>query len=131
MKPLVISTQTKDGLADNARKWIGHLRGSEDSFHDILSTAALRRQHYGHRVGVLCRSREDAIAGLEAFVDGSGRTLFVDGHVPEAQVDSASRLVFVFNGMGTQWSGMGQALLQAEPAFRETILVKSRLSPQR
>ncbi|KAI0234497.1 Phenolphthiocerol synthesis polyketide synthase type I Pks15/1 [Lamellibrachia satsuma] len=121
VKPLVISAQTKEGLTENATKWISHLQKSEESFHEILSTAALRLQHYGHRVGILCRSREDAIAGLEALVDGSERTRYVEGHVPETQAGSARRLVFVFNGMGTQWFGMGQALLQAEPVFREII----------
>ena len=126
VKPLVISAQTQEGLTENATKWIYHLQKSEDSFHDILSTAALRRQHYGHRVGILCRSREDAIAGLEAFVNGSERTRYVEGHVPDTQAGSAIRLVFVFNGMGTQWFGMGQALLQAEPVFRETIAVSDK-----
>ncbi|KAI0217678.1 Phthiocerol/phenolphthiocerol synthesis polyketide synthase type I PpsA [Lamellibrachia satsuma] len=127
VKPLVISAQTKEGLAENATKWISHLQKSEESFNDILSTAALRRQHYTHRVGILCRSREDAIAGLEAFVDGSERTRYVEGHVPDTQAGSGSRLVFVFNGMGTQWFGMGQTLLQAEPVFRETIAVSDKL----
>ena len=125
VKPLVISAQTKEGLTENAKKWIAYLQKNEESYHDILSTAALRRQHYGHRVGILCRSREEAITGLDAFTEGSERERYVEGHVPDTQAGSANRLVFVFNGMGTQWFGMGQVLLQAEPVFRETIAVSN------
>ena len=123
VKPLVLSAQTKEGLAENAIKWISHLQKSDDSFHDIMSTAALRRQHYSHRIGILSRSREEAIAGLKSFTESNGETPYVSGHVQDTQAGSAKRLVFVFNGMGTQWFGMGQALLNAEPVFRDTILV--------
>ena len=92
VKPLVSFAQTKGGgLTENETKWISHLQKSEESFHDILSTAALRRQHYGHMVGILCRSREDAIS-----VNCSERTLYVEGYVADTQAGSESRLLFVF-----------------------------------
>jgi len=40
---------------------------------------------------------------------------------PTEAPDAPPELVFVFTGQGTQWAGMGAALLDEEPTFAETI----------
>lgn len=88
------------------------------SLADVCHLAATRRTPLEQRLAVTSQSREEMCARLVAFSSGQARSGISTGQVTAAQ---APRLVFVFPGQGSQWAGMGQALLVNEPVFREAI----------
>jgi acyl transferase domain-containing protein/acyl carrier protein len=118
---LPLSAHSPEVLEDTARAYIGFLRAEEgavSSLQDICYTAGARRTHHAHRLGLVGGSREQLAEQLEAFLAGetspgmsSGRKLG----------DQRRKLAFVFSGQGSQWVGMGQTLLEQEPAFREAM----------
>jgi acyl transferase domain-containing protein len=118
---LPLSAHSPEVLEDTARAYIGFLRaeeGAASSLQDICYTAGARRTHHAHRLALVGSSREQLAEQLEAFLEGvaspgmsSGRKLG----------DQRRKLVFVFSGQGSQWVGMGQMLLEQEPAFREAM----------
>jgi acyl transferase domain-containing protein len=55
---------------------------------------------------------------LEAYLRGEEHP---DWQAGEAQPGRDPRVAFVFPGQGSQWAGMGQALLEQEPVFREAL----------
>ena len=86
--------------------------GAEASLADVCATAALRRTHYAHRLAVAGASAEELVMRLREAAEGPAR-LPALGQPP--------RVAFVFSGQGTQWPGMGLALAEREPAFREAL----------
>jgi myxalamid-type polyketide synthase MxaE and MxaD len=85
---------------------------------DLCFSAAVRRSHLEQRLAVVGRSREELAEGLAAFVRGELDPRFFKGAL---QPGRRPRLAFVFSGYGEPWPGMGRALLEREPAFREAI----------
>ncbi|WP_432349589.1 amino acid adenylation domain-containing protein (plasmid) [Shinella yambaruensis] len=70
------------------------------------ATAALRRQHFGHRVAVTGRTAEelsDALRAARPAKAGGGRT------------------AWMFSGQGSQYAGMGAALHRESAPFRDAI----------
>lgn len=104
------------GLAD----WLAHdTAGRATPLADLAHTLNTRRWHATHRAGLIAADRAEAVQAARTLGDGlesdavvSGAVLLPDGHPGP---------VFVYTGQGSQWPGMCQGLLQAEPAFRRTI----------
>ncbi|WP_437338831.1 type I polyketide synthase [Sorangium sp. So ce394] len=82
----------------------------------ICAAAALGRAHHEHRLALVARGRAELAERLDAFLKGEPRPGTSAGRAPVA---GRPRLAFVFPGQGGQWPGMGRALLESEPAFRE------------
>ena len=82
---------------------------------DICYTAGARRSHHAHRLALVGSSREQLAEQLEAFLAGEASPGMSSGR---KLGDQRRKLVFVFSGQGSQWVGMGLALLEQEPAFR-------------
>ncbi|WP_437631048.1 type I polyketide synthase [Sorangium sp. So ce854] len=93
-------------------------RDGAAGLRDIAATAAVRRSHHAHRAAIVARSTEELVDGLAALASGAPRPGIAKGRANPA---SRTRLAFVFSGQGTQWVGMGRALLEAEPVFRAAI----------
>ncbi|HEY7494004.1 MAG TPA: beta-ketoacyl synthase N-terminal-like domain-containing protein, partial [Candidatus Tectomicrobia bacterium] len=118
---LPLSAHSPDALAALVRAYQeGVVGDAEDasSLEDLCYTASVRRTHHSHRLALVVHSRQELAAHLEAFLQGEMRLGMSAGHkVPGHQ----HKLVFVFPGQGSQWLGMGRALLAQEPVFRDTI----------
>nr|QDA77058.1 polyketide synthase [Jahnella sp. MSr9139] len=114
---LPLSAKSPEALAALAAAYGSFLAGAEVSLHDVASTAGLRRSHHEHRLAVAGRTKEEIAAALDAFTREGAAPGLVQGKA----LSGAPEVVFVFQGQGSQWAGMGRALLEEEPAFRRAL----------
>ncbi len=71
------------------------------------ATAALRRQHFSHRVAVTGKTAEEIRTALAA--------------AKVAKASAGGRVAWMFSGQGSQFSGMGSMLRAQNPAFRQAF----------
>jgi acyl transferase domain-containing protein len=105
-----------------ARRFRDFAAPAEDrgvSFADMYYSAAFRRSHHEHRLGVAAGSSGELATLLEAYVNDEPRAAVASGH---ASAGTRPKLAFVCTGMGPQWWAMGRRLFADEPVFRESIL---------
>jgi myxalamid-type polyketide synthase MxaE and MxaD len=117
---LPLSARSAPALGALASAWKDALTspGQDASTEALAQTAALRRGHHPHRLAVVGRTRAEWAAGLDAFLRGEAHPGLVSGH---AEPGAPAKVVFVFPGQGSQWTGMGRELLEHEPVFRDAI----------
>ncbi|MCJ1241087.1 hypothetical protein MMC14_009091 [Varicellaria rhodocarpa] len=91
----------------------------EAELDSVAYTLAVKRGHHKVRTAIIADNRTEAISLLKAVAQGdqnrqivSGRTLPKDGNKGP---------IWVFSGHGAQWSGMGQTLINTEPAFVDLL----------
>jgi acyl transferase domain-containing protein len=111
---LVLSAKSDSALETATANLAWYLKEHPD-FHlaDVAYTSQNGRRGFGHRRIAVCRDVADAAAVLETR---DPRRLF------SAIQESRNRpVVFMFPGMGAQYSTMGQELYQQEPLFREQV----------
>ena len=117
---LALSARDAQALRTTAERYRDVLRawkdGPEGTLEDLCATANSGRAHFAHRLTV---SGEDASAlaeGIDAWLNGAGHPRVVAG---VASPDT--RVAFLFPGQGAQYAGMGRALYDSAPAFREAF----------
>ncbi|MXX44501.1 MAG: SDR family NAD(P)-dependent oxidoreductase [Acidimicrobiales bacterium] len=81
---------------------------------DMAWTAATGRRHFGDRTGVVFSDVAQLRSRLEDIAAG-------DHPSTSSPLRRAPRTAFAFTGQASQWVGMGQALYEAEPAFRSVL----------
>ena len=115
---LAISARSERALRELAVRWGRHLDAHPDlSLADVCSSANRGRAHFPHRAAVLVRSLPDLRAQLAALGAGESTALASRGTAPS----DPPRIGFLFTGQGAQYAGMGRALYDAEPVFREAL----------
>ncbi len=97
-----------DLLADKASPALG----------EICRAAAVGRSHHDLRIAVIARSKPEALAKLQAHLNGESSSGLSSGRRP---LDKVPPVVFAFSGQGSQWAGMGSGLLDTEAVFRRAI----------
>ncbi|GAA4228960.1 hypothetical protein GCM10022254_20340 [Actinomadura meridiana] len=103
----VLSAKSEKALRLQAEKYLGFLRaGPGAELRDIAYSATVGRAHFDHR-----------IAGLVNDV-GELEALLADPHGVAAGLP---RVAFLFTGQGSQYAGMGRALYDTYPVFREQL----------
>ena len=115
---LTLSARSTAALKEKASDTASLLRnhpGTPPS--DLAATLALHRSHLDHRLALVFEEQDDAARDLETFCAGGIPDRFETGRIGA----NATPAVFVFTGMGPQWYGMGQALFDTAPAFREAL----------
>ncbi|MFB1478885.1 type I polyketide synthase [Corallococcus sp. RDP092CA] len=124
---LLLSARSRAALANVARRLAEHLTsgpGQHASLEDVCATAALRRTHHDHRVGLVVRTREEAVQQLRALQQGvrppgawegtagrPGRPVFF---FPAEPRPSASRLA----ALGRDCPVFAQALARCRDALQ-------------
>ncbi len=117
-----LSARSPQALKEMACRFRDFAASAEDrgaSFADMYYSAAFRRSHHEHRLGVAAGSSGELATLLGAYVNDEPRAAVASGH---ASAGVRPKLAFVCTGMGPQWWAMGRRLFADEPVFRESIL---------
>ncbi|XXT63554.1 SDR family NAD(P)-dependent oxidoreductase [Sorangium sp. So ce590] len=115
--PLVLSGRDEAAVNAQAGRWAKWLEEhAEVGWADVVRTAALHRTHFEARASVHAASAAEAVEGLRAQSEGRGHRAVAVGKARER-----GKVVFVFPGQGSQWPGMGRALLEQSAAFAEAV----------
>ena len=112
------SAPALEDVVDSWSEWLGASDTNRPSFEEIAWTAARRRSHHAHRLAVAARDIDELGTLLTAWRSGEKRREVASGRVSPGR---RPRVAFVYNGMGSQWAGMGAELLDVEPEFRRTV----------
>ncbi|MBL0804736.1 type I polyketide synthase, partial [Streptomyces albidoflavus] len=100
--PVVVSGQGEEALRAQAGRWASWLSERTDvSLADVAVTAARHRTHFASRAGVVASDINDLVEGLSAVAEGRSLDSVVSG-----VAEPRGKVVFVFPGQGSQWSGM-------------------------
>ncbi|MGQ0838754.1 SDR family NAD(P)-dependent oxidoreductase [Actinokineospora sp.] len=109
--PVLLSGKDETAVRAQADRWASWLDEHPDAaMAQVAATAALRRTHFTHRAGVVAANSADAAARLRAVAAGTAPVLTGDGSV-----------AVLFTGQGNQHPGMGAALYERYPAYREAF----------
>ncbi|MFJ9697864.1 SDR family NAD(P)-dependent oxidoreductase [Kitasatospora sp. NPDC101183] len=116
--PLIwpVSGHTEPALREQAVRLRAHLDTTGAAPADTAHALATTRAAHPHRAAVVTADQAELRDALAALADGQAH--------PALRSDTAhgdTRTVFVFPGQGSQWIGMGRALLAHSPAFRDHI----------
>ncbi len=116
---LVISGKTPARIASTAAvlaEWMAG-EGAEVPLADVAHTVNHHRTRHKTFATVCARDREQAVTGLQALAAGDTAPGVVHPH----QGLCGPGTVFVYSGQGSHWTGMGQRLLEDEPAFAAAV----------
>lgn len=132
-KPLLLSISARDpeSLQATAKAYRRVLATIGDQLADFCYSAAARREQHDERLMVLGSNADQLRAGLtkwlgssDALTESTPTPTQPSGYVRGRLTSDHSRLTgptMVFTGQGSQWTGMGRALMQAEPLFRAAM----------
>ncbi len=116
--PVVVSARTPNALNAAALAMADRLQDMPPSaLYDVAYHAAFRREWHDHRAVVFGTSASTIAAHLRTFSEG---TLPKQEAASGTAVAHAQGAVLVYSGNGSQWVGMGRALLE-DPVFAEVI----------
>ncbi|MBQ1076696.1 SDR family NAD(P)-dependent oxidoreductase [Micromonospora sp. C31] len=111
--PLLVSGRSPRALGAQAARTGERLAGDTDlDLRDLGYSLAAQRAHHPYRAVVVAADRDDAVTRLAALSSADSSP---------AGVDTASKVVFVFPGQGSQWTGMALDLLETSPVFRQRM----------
>ncbi|MEV7832326.1 beta-ketoacyl synthase N-terminal-like domain-containing protein [Streptomyces subrutilus] len=119
---LVLSARSPAALERLAARYADFLgpdgAGRDLALAEVCAAAALRRDAHPYRLWVTGSAHDELAAGLRELARG-GRP--DNGGAGPGVFGPGLRTVFVFPGQGSQWPGMGRALLESSAAFREAL----------
>ncbi|RCI14484.1 hypothetical protein L249_6098 [Ophiocordyceps polyrhachis-furcata BCC 54312] len=98
---LVLSAASDASLGKLVDSYQAYVKDDKVPLADVSFTLARRRRHKAHRAYAIAEAGE--LLHVSAGQDSP----------------TPSRILWVFNGQGSQWAGMGAELLDANPVFRE------------
>lgn len=113
---LPLSGRSAAGLREYTKTYVNILKAAtESTFKEICIATAILKPAFEYRKLFTANSRDELIGALESFIRDT------DEIVPHMPGSNDYKVVMVFPGQGSQWSGMGCGLFLQEQVFRETL----------
>ncbi|MEU4120560.1 SDR family NAD(P)-dependent oxidoreductase, partial [Kitasatospora sp. NPDC028055] len=110
-----LSARTPAALRQHAERLADHVEAHPELTPAAVAAALDTRAGFTHRAAVVATTRGELVDGLRALAADQPDARLVRGAaVP-------GKTVFVFPGHGTQWPGMGLALMDTSPVFAEHL----------
>jgi acyl transferase domain-containing protein len=106
---LTVSAASRDALGRACRDLGAHLRHEGPPLAAVSDTLTTGRSERAFRRAIVAVSTEEAAERLDEEFD-------------PAWAPSANEVAFLFPGQGSQYAGMGRALLDEEPRYRDVML---------
>ncbi|MFI0781133.1 SDR family NAD(P)-dependent oxidoreductase, partial [Streptomyces sp. NPDC021212] len=127
--PWVLSARSAEALRGQAAALVARLAEDPGLMPvDVGWSLIKARSVFEHRAVVVGEDRAELLAAVEALAAGEPHPDVVQAGVPASVSDVGP--VLVFPGQGSQWAGMGAALLDASPVFAARVAECERaLSP--
>ncbi|WP_063734790.1 type I polyketide synthase [Streptomyces sp. RTd22] len=127
--PWVVSGHSAAALRGQARALAERVASDADVSPAEVGWSLIRtRSVFDHRAVVVGESRDELTAGLMALAAGDAHPGVVESGGPA--VVGGTGPVLVFPGQGSQWAGMGAALLDDSPVFAARVAeCEQALSP--
>ena len=126
--PWVVSARSAEALREQAGALAARVVDAEVSPVEVGWSLVRTRSVFEHRAVVVGEGRAELVAAVEALAAGESHPGVVHAGVPASVGDVGP--VLVFPGQGSQWVGMGAALLDASPVFAARVAECERaLSP--
>lgn len=113
---LMFSAADRDALTDSART-AAELLADGAGPEAALPTGLLSAGHDTERLAVAAADTAGLVEGLSFFADGLPSPRWVSGRADGA----AARTAWCFGGHGSQWPGMGRALLNWAPEAAKVL----------
>ncbi|WP_342778246.1 type I polyketide synthase [Streptomyces botrytidirepellens] len=114
--PWVLSARDGASLRDRAADLVSHVEAAPVDVADVGFSLVTSRSAFERRAVAVGADRAELSAALAAFADED-----LSAPVVRGEADVEGKTVFVFPGQGTQWAGMGAALLERSPVFAERL----------
>jgi phthiocerol/phenolphthiocerol synthesis type-I polyketide synthase C len=113
---LLLSAQSRDGLADLARQYSVRLaRAGVEETQRVVAATGHRREFHSERLAIPI---DEPKALIQALDQAGGENAVDSVAITGTAVDRSAPVAFVFSGNGGQWPGMGRAAYEANPVFR-------------
>lgn len=113
-----LSAKTPEALAQYARRFAEFLPTAPGlGLAQVCDTVNRRRSVFQYRLAAVAENTTELAQTLTDFAAGLPAPALVNGNPQQDQ----PRLAFLFTGQGSQYTGMGRALYQSEPAFRAAL----------
>nr|MBX2866036.1 SDR family NAD(P)-dependent oxidoreductase [Leptolyngbyaceae cyanobacterium MAG.088] len=110
---LALSGKQEAAVQELAGSYLSWLREHPDmDLADVCYTAAVGRNHFAYRAGLVAKTFEQLCESLEQLAAGQ---LSVDRYPQSRQV------AFLFTGQGSQYVGMGRMLYETQPTFKQAL----------
>ncbi|MFJ4641864.1 type I polyketide synthase [Streptomyces hygroscopicus] len=123
--PWVISARGSEALRGQARALAQRVTTEPAATPEAVGWSLINtRSVFDHRAVVTGATRDDLLAGLNALATGAPHPHLStpEPHTTAGALSTAGTgPVLVFPGQGSQWAGMGTALLTTSPAFATRI----------
>ncbi|XXZ16827.1 SDR family NAD(P)-dependent oxidoreductase [Sorangium sp. So ce315] len=123
---LLLSGRTEAALRAQAERLSAHLaQHAELALGDVAYSLATTRTHFEQRAAVVAPDRAGLLEALGAVAQGKP-----GAGIARGEARAGGKVVFIFPGQGSQWAGMGRALLETSEVFRQQMAACERaLSP--
>ncbi|MGA9214013.1 MAG: beta-ketoacyl synthase N-terminal-like domain-containing protein, partial [Methylocella sp.] len=113
---LLLSAQSRDGLADLARQYSVRLaRAGVKETQRVVAATGHRRELHSERLVI---PFDEPKALIQTLDQAGGKNALDSAAITGTAVERSAPVAFVFSGNGGQWPGMGRAAYEANPVFR-------------
>ncbi|MBI1357397.1 MAG: SDR family NAD(P)-dependent oxidoreductase [Acidobacteria bacterium] len=112
---LTLTARSEGAVRELAERYRRRLEATPDApWADVCHTAQAGRAELEYRLAVAAESPADAVAQLAQAAQP-------DQIAVRRAAKLSPKLAFLFSGQGAQYAGMGRALYDTEPPFREAL----------